>query len=39
MDKNRVKNYSHSRKSQSKLLHLQPSTPENISSKQLLKLE
>jgi len=39
IDKNRVKNFSHNAKSQSKLSHLQPSKPENISPKQLPKLE
>jgi len=39
MDKNQVKNFSHNAKSQSKLSRVQPSEPENISAKQLRKLE
>jgi len=39
MDKNRVKTFSHNAKSQSKLSQLQPSKSENISPKQLRKLE
>jgi len=39
MEKNRVKKNLYSRKSQVKLLHLQPCMCENISAKQLRKLE
>jgi len=39
MDKNRVKHFSHNAKSQNKLSHIQPSTPINISPKELQKLE
>jgi len=39
MDKNRVKNFSHNAKSQNELSYIQPSTPVNISPKELRKLE